>query len=225
VKLKRLKIFAFIISVLIGLLFIKISSADTAQVTILGVSSTPASKNTKLTAYVTLVNSSTFKVQGTLNVVANLSDGFQVSKSKKFKLKSGQTKTIKVTKIRLTPYIYDNLTSITATADITSFSQSSGSSSDLSGEWSGAYIHPYLGSMSVNAQITQSGSSITIVASSGQQLSGTFSSNKIRVRNSADNQTWTSLGSVTANYIYIRDYLFEYPQRSPPLEQSLILTR
>jgi hypothetical protein len=201
-------------------------------VTVQGVSSAPASHDTKLTAYVTVSNDSDLKVKASVAATASL-PGTQVTKTKSVTLNPHETKTVAISGIRLKPYTYSDVSGVSASVTVTSSSQSSGSTSsgsrssggsNLSGEWGGSYSHPYEGSSGVSASITQNGSSITISASNGISLSGKASKSKIRARD-GNGQTWTSQGRVTQNYIFIRDYLLEYPQRHPPLEQSLTLSR
>lgn len=83
-------------------------------------------------------------------------------------------------------------------------------SADLAGDWTGQYLSPGH-SEAVTAKITQDGSSLVIETSKdghGHLLAGMISQNgDIAAMDAFTGKTWTSLGTITSNHIFIRDYL------------------
>ena len=81
---------------------------------------------------------------------------------------------------------------------------------DISGSWSGSYDKPGY-TEPVTAKIVQDGGGI-VIETSKSGIAGLFtgkisSDGTIEVMEDETGKTWTSLGAITANHIYIRDYL------------------
>jgi hypothetical protein len=108
---------------------------------------------------------------------------------------------------------------------------------DISGTWAGEYITPWRG-MNITAEIEQNGSDIIIKTSlpaeGGLMVGIMDGEGNIMLKDSYGGQTWTSYGVQTANSIFIRDYLLQYPAYEDvegaitnivPLEQDIILSR
>lgn len=91
---------------------------------------------------------------------------------------------------------------------------SSGSESPIGpavgGSWNGSYSRPGY-SEPLSAEIIQNGSSLVIEttkSSPGHFFTGQISADGyIQVMDEGTGKTWTSQGAITANHVYIRDYL------------------
>ena len=95
---------------------------------------------------------------------------------------------------------------------------------DVSGSWSGEYRNPE-GSDPITAEIVDSGGSVTIQTSRngiGHTLVGRWSDGDLAMVDLYDGETWTSFGDISANHIWIRDYV---PPIGSGAEQDIILNR
>jgi hypothetical protein len=199
-------------------------SARAEDVSVVGVSYGPSANGRRVVVSVTLQNNTEYRIKGKVYVAVEL-PGRVRTKRKSVRLEPRSRVTVLPSAIPLSRTPYASVADVSASFVVSKiYAPSPGS---MTGEWNGTYTHPYYGNSGVHATIVQQGSSIslsTYFRGVGHFMSGKKSSSRIRVVD-VDGQTWTSLGPVSAHAFLLRDYLLEYPDRHPPLEQDLRLGR
>lgn len=203
-----------------------LSAARSAEVTVVDVDYGPSSDGRRVVASVTLQNNTAYSIKGKVSVTVVLPDRTKV-KRKSVRLEPKSRLTVSPSAVSLGRIPYDDVTDVSAAFAVSKI-YAPAAGSDLSGSWHGTYTHPIFGSSGAHATIVQQGAALTITTyfrGHSHSMSGTKSSGNVRVVDASDGQVWTSLGSVNAHQILLRDYLLEYPDRHPILEQDLHLSR